>query len=282
MFCLGRRPPCYTKLMYLAVDIGGSKTLMAAFSDDGEVVKEHKFPTNHDYAQFLADMVAESKNLAEYKFDGCCVAVPGIIDRKSGIVRKFGNLEWRDIPMAKDLSDRLGHSVVLENDANLAGLSEALLIQEKYKRVVYITLSTGIGAKIIINGMISQEFPDVEAGFMIFEHEGQLMEWEEFASGQALFKKYSQKASEIEDPAIWQDYAANVAQGLYELIDLWYPEVVVIGGGVGAHFEKFEAPLKDSLFKYKSHMSSIPPIIKAKRPEEAVIYGCYDFIRQQH
>ncbi|HVX58848.1 MAG TPA: ROK family protein [Candidatus Saccharimonadales bacterium] len=253
---------------------------MAAFSLDGKIIKEHKFPTDHDYGQFLKDIERECKNLSEFKFEACCVAAPGTIDRKAGVVRKFGNIPWQNVPIAKDLGDILDHKVMIENDANLAALSEALLVQDKYKRVVYITLSTGIGAKIIINGMISQEFADVEAGFMIFEHEGKLTEWEEFASGQALKDKYGKLASEIEDPAIWKEYAANVARGLYELIDLWYPEVVIIGGGVGAHFEKFEAPLKESLAKYRSRMTTIPPIIKAKRPEEAVVYGCYDFIKQ--
>lgn len=266
--------------MYLAVDIGGSKTLMAAFSDEGKVVAEHKFPTNHDYQQFINDIKNEFSVFKDYRFEACCLAAPGALNRQTGVVYRFGNLPWENVPLGPDVSRQIGHDVLIENDANLAALSEALLIHDKYKRVVYVTLSTGIGAKIIINGMISQDFPDVEAGFMIFEHDGQLVEWEEFASGSALKEKYGKLASEIDDPAIWKDYAANVSKGLYELIDLWYPEVIVIGGGVGAHFEKFEAPLKESLAGYKSHMVSIPPVVKAQRPEEAVIYGCYDLIRQ--
>jgi glucokinase len=266
--------------MYLAVDIGGSKTLMAAFSDEGKIFQEHKFETDHNYDRFLEDVEQEYRNFATYKFDACCVAVPGVVDRTTGVVRKFGNIGWQNAPIGKDVGQRLGQNILIENDANLAGLSEALLVHDKYKRVLYVTLSTGIGAKIIINGKISQEFPDVEAGFMIFEHDGQLVEWEEFASGAALVKKYGKRASEIEDANIWQEYAANVAKGLYELIDLWYPEVVIIGGGVGAHFEKFSAPLQASLNEYQSRMVTIPPIVKAQRPEEAVIYGCYDFIRQ--
>jgi len=251
--------------MYLAIDVGGSKTLMAVFSSEGEVVKEHKFPTNHDYEQFLADIGREFKVLDQNHFDGCCIAVPGIVNRKTGVVHRFGNLPWQDVPLGPDVSRQLGYPMLIENDANLAALSEALLIHDKYKRVVYVTLSTGIGAKVIINGMISQEFPDVEAGFMIFEHDGKLMEWDEFASGSALVEKYGKRASEIEDPAIWDEYAANVAKGLYELIDLWYPEIIVIGGGVGAHFEKFSKQLDDKLAQYKSHMVAMPPIVQAKR-----------------
>ena len=101
------------------------------------------------------------------------------------------------------------------------------------------------------------------------------------ASGRALKKKYGKKASEIDDPAIWQAYVKDLAPGMSELVAVVQPEVIIIGGGVGAHLEKFQPYHVHELKKYENHMVIIPPIIKAKRPEEAVIYGCYDFIRQQ-
>ena len=56
---------------------------------------------------------------------------------------------------------------------------------------------------------------------------------------------------------------------------------MIIGGGVGSHFEKFSAPLNDEMKKLELPMVNIPPIIKAKRAEEAVVYGCYDYINQK-
>jgi predicted NBD/HSP70 family sugar kinase len=270
------------KPMYLAVDIGGSKTLLAVFSEDGQKVSQVKTKTPQNYRKFLAEIKTLAKPLLEeYEISDCCCAVPGLLDRQKGVAIRFGNLTWENVPIKKDIGALLGGiPVLIENDANLGGLSEATLVHEKYKRVAYITLSRGIGGKILINGKIDPDFADAEVGFMVLNYQGELTEWEEFASGDALFKKTGLLASQVNDPAIWKDYAYGVAMGLQPLLVLWEPDVVIIGGGVGAHFEKFEPYLKEGLSKFNSHMVNIPTIIKARRPEEAVIYGCYEFIQQ--
>lgn len=268
---------------YLAVDIGGSKTLLAIFSESGEVVYKKKFPTNPVYSKFLSELKRE----VEDHFKGnelrlCCCAAPGYIDRSRGIAKRFGNLKWHNVPLKTDISRILGGvSVVVENDAKLAGLSEALLVQKKYSNVLYLTIGTGIGDGIIINGKIDSNLEDSEAGQMVIEHEGKLMRWEDISSGRALMAKYGKKASEIEDPEIWAEYVLGLAKGIDALVAVLQPEVVIIGGGVGAHFEKFGKLLVQELEKFENGMIKMPPIIKATRPEEAVIYGCYDFIRQQ-
>lgn len=267
---------------YLGIDVGGSKTLLAAFSQDGKIEHEFKFKTNPDYNQFLDELKTNyEREFGKYSFKACGCGAPAEFDRTTWIAKRLGNLPWINVPLREDIAKITGLNVVIENDANLAGLSEALLVHDKYKRVVYITLSRGIGGKLIIDGMISRETPGAEAGFMVFDHNGKLTEWEEFASGDALVNKYGKRASEIEDSAIWAEYSYGVAAGLEPLLAIWQPDAVIIGGGVGAHFEKFKAPLEKHLRKtYSSHMVSVPPIIKAQRPEEAVIYGCYDYIKQ--
>ena len=115
----------------------------------------------------------------------------------------------------------------------------------------------------------------------MLEHDGTIQKWEDFASGRALKTRYGKLASEIDDPQIWEAYAKDLAPGIEQLLAVIQPDVVIIGGGVGAHFEKFSAPLETELKKLESAMVRIPPVIKAQRPEEAVIYGCYDLIKQQ-
>src|ERR1019366_6860098 len=108
-----------------------------------------------------------------------------------------------------------------------------------------------------------------EPGQILLEHEGKLQRWEHFASGKAISLKYHQQASEITDSIIWYEIAKNIALGLIDLIALYNPNVVIIGGGVGAHFEKFSKKLGDELKIYQNSMIEIPPIIKAKDAEEA-------------
>jgi glucokinase len=60
------------------------------------------------------------------------------------------------------------------------------------------------------------------------------------------------------------------------------PDLIVIGGGVGTHFEKFEKPLLNELKKYENPLAPTPLIRKAVHPEEAVIYGCYELAKESH
>lgn len=269
--------------MYLGIDVGGTKTLLAVFSQSGEIHEKAKFPTPPQYEQFLTALdkiLSPIKDKYQIKF--CCCAAAGYIDRKRGIATRFGNLAWHNAPLKDDIGRILGGiPVVVENDAKLAGLSEALLVRNKYNKVLYITIGTGIGDGIIINGMIDPNLADSEAGQMAIEHEGELYRWEDLASGRAIMNRYGKKAQDIEDPKIWAEYAAMLAKGVDILVAVLQPEVVIIGGGVGTHFKKFGTLLGDELKKLENHMVKMPPVIQAKRPEEAVIYGCYDFIKQQ-
>jgi predicted NBD/HSP70 family sugar kinase len=116
---------------------------------------------------------------------------------------------------------------------------------------------------------------------MIFEHQDQTKQWEDFASGRALKARYGKQASEITDPAIWQEYTKLLVAGLEDLLAIIKPDAVIFGGGVGAHFENFKGFLEDELNKINNPLVPVPPLLKAQRPEEAVIYGCYEFIKQQ-
>jgi predicted NBD/HSP70 family sugar kinase len=268
--------------MYLGIDVGASKILFAVFDQSGKVVTEHKIKTPADYDGFkvvVADVLGSV--LREYKFTHVCCAIPGWIDFNKGVLVAGGRIPWHNVPIKKDLVKLMpGIKVLVHNDAKLAGLSEAILLHKKYRKVLYITISTGIGGGIIINDVIDSDFADFEPGQMMFEHDGKTIKWEAFASGRSLKEKYGKLASEINDPAIWKEFASGVAQGFEELLATIQPDVIVIGGGAGAHFEKFKDFLVKDLQAIKNPMVPIPPLLKARRPEEAVIYGCYDYIKQ--
>jgi len=269
--------------MYLAIDIGGTKTLFAVFEDKGQLVDQYKQPTSRDYPAFLNDTKrALSEELGHHKFVACCCGVPGEVDRSAGIALVFGNLPWRNVPIKKDLGSILGPmAVIIENDANLAGLSEASLVQDSYRKVMYLTVSTGIKCGFIVDNQIEPNLADSEPGQMVLEHKGKIQKWEDFASGRALVAKYGKKASEIEDASIWKEFSYGLAQGIIELLAVMQPEVVIIGGGVGSHYDKFSKYLGQELASMSNEMVKVPPIIKAQRPEEAVIYGCYELVRKK-
>jgi predicted NBD/HSP70 family sugar kinase len=267
--------------MYAAIDIGGTKTLVAVFDAKGKVVEQIKFPTPQDYDDFSAELAKTVANLSTKEFQAFGVAAPGRIDREHGVVVAFGNLPWTNVPILADTEKILKAPGVLENDTKLAALSEALA-QKKYRKVLYVTISTGIGGGLITDGVIDTDFSSNEIGQMLMEHHGSLKRWEDFASGKAIVAHFGKKASEITDKQDWYIIARNIAIGLNAVIAALTPEVIIIGGGVGTHLPKFKDRLDEQLKIYETPMFSIPPIIQAKRPEEAVIYGCYELVKKTY
>jgi predicted NBD/HSP70 family sugar kinase len=264
--------------MYLGIDIGGTKTLVASLDRDGVIQEEFRFPTPKLYKDFLKKLAENVANLSTNKFIAAGVGAPGKIERKHGVGVAFGNLPWRGVNLGEDIKTIAKCPVVVENDANLAGLSEAMLIKQ-YRKVLYVTISTGINTGFIVDQQIDPNLADSEAGHMMLEHNGKLEAWEDFASGRAIVKRFGKRASEITDKHTWQIIAHDIAVGLIDLIAVIEPEVIVLGGGVSSHFDKFGDYLQNYLKQYDNPMITLPEIRVAMRPEQAVVYGCYDLAK---
>lgn len=270
--------------MYLGVDVGGTKTLLVVFDVDGKIKESLKFETPEQYDEFISTLEANVANLATKDFRAACMAVPGRIDRKEGVARAFGNRPWVDVPIGQDAEKIFDCPLIIENDAKLAALSEARYIIKDFKKVLYITVSTGIGGGFIINGKIDPNFQDMEVGQLLLEHDGKLMDWEDFGSGRAFQKKFGTRVSETDpqNTAAWYYLARNIAIGLIDLIVTLTPEAIILGGGVGAHYDLFKDRLAEELEIYENPLVPIPPIFPAKHAEEAVINGCWDLLKERY
>jgi predicted NBD/HSP70 family sugar kinase len=268
--------------MYLGIDIGGTKTLVASLNDEGVITQSIKFPTPEDYDQFLSELDKTVASLETKDFRAGCLAAPGRIDRKLGVGKSFSNLPWRNVPLQQDIERIAGCPMLVENDANLAGLSEAMLLKDKHAKVLYITISTGIGTGYIVSQQIDPSMEDSEGGLLQIQRGDQIVKWESFASGHAIAERYGKHASEIEDEATWRTIATDLSVGFIDLIAVTQPDIIVVGGGVGRYLDKFHDLLVAELKKYENPMLPIPPIANAGRAEEAVIYGCYDLARARY
>lgn len=268
--------------MYVGIDIGGTKTLIAALTNEGAIHESLKFPTPENYDEFLKELRSNVAKLTTKDFKAGAVAAPGAINRGKGIFERGGNLKWRNEPLQHDVERITACPILIENDANLAGLSEAMLVKDKHAKVLYLTISTGIGGGFIVDQKIDPSMADVEPGQMMLQRGDKVVKWESFASGKAIYEKYKQKASEIEDPAIWEAVVKDWTIGFIDLMAITQPDVIVLGGGVGHYLPKYHDLLVAELKKYVTPMVPIPPIIQAQRPEEAVVYGCYDLARSKY
>lgn len=268
--------------MYLAVDIGGTKVLLASFDENGATKSMKRFATPDTYAEFLEKFKTILPSLGQnnYKFAG--VAIPGAVDRKNGVGLKFGNLSWQNVPIKKDLEDIVGAPVSLENDAKAAGLYEALNVINDFKKVLYVTIGTGIGIAVIIDDVIDTTINDLGGNIYMVNYSGVEQPWESFASGSVIKKRFGKKASDITDVSAWQEIASNIAVGLAQLINENRPDAVIIGGGAAKHFERYGELLKNYLPNQLSNGVNMPAILPAKRPEEAVIYGCFELAKTSY
>jgi predicted NBD/HSP70 family sugar kinase len=260
--------------MLITVDTGGTKTLVAAFAHNGTPIKQVKFATprgEEAYISRLLGVLREQYDMAD--IDGVVIAVPGMVRDNEAIW--CTNLGWEGFDVAGAISTAIDRPVWLENDANLAGLAEARALEKMPDFALYITISTGIGTGIIIDGQISKPLGMSEAGHMVIEYDGKMQPWEDFASGSAIKNTYGAYARDIHDPKIWHQVADKMTRGFLALIPLLQPDVIIIGGSIGTYFDQYGATLQKQLRKGLPAHIALPSIQQALHPEEAVIYGCY-------
>ena len=254
--------------------------MVAVFDTEGRIVSEEKFPTPRDVTEYILHLKSVIDRLTEGVDITCLsVALPG--DFKDGVLVWAGNLDWRGIDMHALLSDHYDCPIIVENDANLAGLAETRALAETPGVSLYLTVSTGIGTGITIDGKLHPRLSRAEGGRILLIRNGNPTIWESFASGKAIQATYGKLASEIEDDETWQIISDNLAQGLLTLCPFLQPDVVIIGGGVGAHFERF-APTLQATLRDNLHDGYMPVLLKAVHPEEAVVYGCYYHALDEH
>ena len=268
--------------MIIGVDIGGTKTLVASFVG-GDIVREDKFATSKDSAAFFADVLnvlaSHTRNTAP---DAISIAAPGIIDHHRGMILRCGNLPWQNVPVRQLLRRVYDTHIYIENDANLAGLAEAHALPDIPRLCLYLTVSTGIGSGIIINGDILPALSASEAGHMSLKKDNSFMIWERSASGKSLNERTGQFASQIKDAAVWQDVAERVGTGLLALIPALQPSVIVIGGSIGGFLDAhWRSALETFVSKNLSPYIDQQPILQAQQPGEAVVYGCRIFAEQR-
>ena len=270
--------------MIITIDTGGTKTLLAGFSKDGKLLKSFEFQTpksQQKYLEIIEKVIKKefSEQLKSGEIQAISCAEPGIIE--NGVILWAKNLRWQNFNIKTELSKIFPNiKILVENDANLAGLFESKKFKNKAQNILYVTLSTGIGSGIIIDGKINQGLKNSEIGRIPIEFDGRVREWEEFASARAIFNVYGKYASEISKPRQWQNIADRISRGFLVIIPIIQPELIIVGGSLGENFKKFDLFLEQIVRENLPEGISCPEIVQAKKPREAVIYGCFEFAKE--
>jgi predicted NBD/HSP70 family sugar kinase len=266
--------------MILCVDTGGTKTLVAEFGSNGHPYRIHRFATPHNpdaYIKKLSTLITQQYNLLEV--EAISIGVPGEV--RHGQLLWCVNLPWKNFDIVHQLGAALRYvrPIYIDNDANMGAIGEAYALHPLPHSALYLTVSTGINGCLVVDGAIQPGIDHSEMGMMVVEYKGNIIKWENLASGRALYESTGQFARDITDPVIWHDVAHKLSRGLLDIIPILQPDCIIIGGSIGTYFERFSADLKSILDRDLYAHLDRPRLLKAHHPEEAVIYGGYHYAR---
>ncbi len=269
--------------MLAAIDIGGTKTRIAVASSPNKVTKDIVIPTPQNQSLALKIYLEKLLEIAgSKKVLSLGVASPAIIDKTRGSIIKPSHIPWSYLPIDDYFKNELGCLATIGNDATLGGIAESKLgAGAKHKLVLYVTISTGIGTAIILNGEpITQQYNSEGGRQIIHSHPFPGVAYQKVASGGAIKAKYHKTAAEITSKSDWEQIAKNISTGLFNLITIIQPDIVVLGGGVSVHYNHFITPLRTYLDKFHS-LYPIPPIKQAKFVETAPLIGALIMAKNQ-
>jgi len=260
--------------MLVAVDTGGTKTLVGLFNSRGEMTESVKFPTPRHHLAYISELADTISEMIDSKrIDAISIALPGMI--KGGTALWCGNLGWENIKIGSLLKKHFDVPIFIENDGNLAGLAETKSLPKRYDNSVYLTFSTGIGMGLIIDHQIHPALAVTEPGHMLIEYEGRLRKWETFASGKSIYETYGKFARDIHSERIWKQIADKMSRGLLTIIPAINPDIIILGGSIGTYYDRYSEPLLAHLREQLDDHIPLPEFRQAVHPEEAVVYGCY-------
>ena len=261
--------------MYLAIDIGGTKTLLALFSARGHKLKSDKFPTPLDRADFITTLISHLHEFQNRHPRRAIIAIPGTVQKNYSFT--FGNRPWGNFDLFTPIKNLFNCPIHLANDADLATIFETRNLPG---RSIYLTFSTGIGGGIAEDGRLLERASNhFEPGHTPYIYQGEKLEWEDIASASAIGAAHQTIATHIRGRAAYNDIAARLAPGLADITLHYHPDAIIIGGPLSQLFPRFHRPLKRELRHTLDHSVStaatrLPRLLQAEKPHESVIYGC--------
>ncbi len=279
------------KKYYVGIDLGGTFIKGGIVDSEGNILCQDKLPTEREKGASavvkniakLAETVIVAAGLQKSQIEGIGMGVPGMIDSKTGVVLYSNNLEWKEFSIAQELSTLTGLKVSIANDANVAALGEVKFgVAKKYDSAIMLTLGTGVGSGIIVDGKLIEgnKSAGAELGHSIIVSGGEQCTCgrkgclEAYASASALIRDTKRAMQAHKDSKMWEigsldnvtgktafdykasdKYAAEVvenyirmlSEGIVNFANIFRPEVVILGGGVCAQGDALLQPLQELL-----------------------------------
>lgn len=258
--------------------------------------------------------LAEENNAAPSECNCVGIACPGTVDSEHGSVLYSNNLKWEKLPLIEIMKRRIAAPMAIANDADAAALGEVLAGAAKEKKnAILLTLGTGVGGGVIMEGKIFNGAlrGGCELGHMVIRQGGELCTCgrrgclEQYASATALMTAAREAAKHNRDSLLGQlcgndlrqingkhifdaaqmgdaaalavidKYEENLSVGIANLINIFRPEIVILGGGVSAQGRRLTDALQDRVnaLCFGGKHGEIPSIVTSQLGNDAGIIG---------
>lgn len=250
-----------TEQQVIGIDLGGTAIKLGRFTAAGDCLQELTVPTPQPATPAaVADAIAQAVALVDpnNETQALGLGTPGPADAAGRIARVAINLAgWQDVPIADWLEQTTGLPTVVANDANCAGLGEVWLgAGRAFQDVIMLTLGTGVGGAIILNGelFVGRNGTAGELGLITLDpagppcNSGNRGSLEQHCSVQAIRRETGltpielgarAKAGDGAAIAYWQTYGRHLGCGLASLVYVLTPEAIILGGGISAAADWF-------------------------------------------
>ena len=308
----------------LGIDLGGTNIVAGVVDKKYKIVAKASCKTavprpESEICDSMAEVAKKAVEKAKLTMDdieSVGIGVPGAVNPKTGIIEYSANLFFHNWEVVQMMEERLGKKVHIENDANAAAFGEYLAGSAKGARnAVAITLGTGVGGGIIIDGKIysGSNFAGAELGHMVIVKDGKECAcgrrgcWETYASATGLINLTKQKilSEKLEfsymlklcdgdinkvngrtafdamrdgDPtakSVVEEYISYLSCGLVNIINIFQPDVLCIGGGISNEGENLLGPVRSYVERerYTKHNDKQTVICKCTLGNDAGIIG---------
>ena len=306
----------------IGVDLGGTNISAGVIDDKLEIIGRGKLKTNcpREAELILADvakaveLAAADAGIGMKDVVSIGIGTPGSVNKTTGYIEYANNLDFDKVPAKQILEARLKKTVYLDNDANCAALGEAVAgVGRGGSSFVAITLGTGVGSGIVLDGKIVTGVNDGagEMGHMVIVADGERCTcgrrgcWERYASATALIQQTKDAMHHDMDSKMWElvggdinrvsgrtsfdamragdktakkvvdKYIFYLAVGIINIVNALQPEIICIGGGIGHEKENLLVPLRKYVARerYSIHADRQTEILSAQLGNDAGIIG---------
>ena len=306
---------------YIGVDLGGTNIAAGLVNDEYKIVDIKKVKTlkersaveiEDDIAKLALDLISDN-GLTKGDIKWIGIGSPGTVNTSTGVVEYANNLNWLNVNLGEYITEKTGIQTYVGNDANVAAFGEFKAGSAKgANSMVMITLGTGVGAGIIIDGKIYTGFnyAGAEIGHTVIEADGEpctcgrcgcfeayssatglirMVKEEIEANPHSLMKTMADEIGHISGRIpfearrqgdksamkVFDKYIKYLATGITNTINIFQPEILCIGGGVAGEGEGLIIPLKEIVSKevYSRNSAKNTEIVIATLGNDAGIIG---------